>query len=577
MPRIFPQIDSNEIENEGERDVYKALVKQAPKDWIIRYHYSYSWYEGRYLRDGEVDFIVLIPRVGIIFLEVKGSHGYDSRNGKWFRVDKKLAKEETGNPFDQAMGNKHRLISQLCQKLYNCPKGDFPGLYGFAVVYPRGKYEGAIPNSCDPSLMIANKAMGSLTEKLKGILLKSGHPTIGESFTQEVFADAARYFEDRANIVPVLAPEVADDSQTIEALTEFQYRALRGILDNQRLHVKGCAGSGKTLLARWSAEHKASQGKRVLFTCFNRNLASWVKGTASSQSIEVRSFFSICREIVNRAGIRFAPPEQQSTFWAEQAPTMMAEAIDLLQQGGWEGYDAVIVDEAQDFAPNWWFPLQLLLKNPDSGLMQIFSDADQAGLYGSHSAYPPNLRAYELHDNCRNSKRIARFSSELIGQKSQSSALQPNGINPIIAKPVSDALGRAKVVKRIINDLCSEGFSINQIAILSPYSQTSKKSSLGHLGKIQNLDVIGDDKNLSAWQQNRCIWGSTIKAFKGLEADCIILTDMDESTLSNSCPTETYVGTTRAKHVLHVIPTSDLVRDKLSTISITHFKYRVMK
>ena len=70
MPRIFPQIDSNEIENEGERDVYKALVKQAPKDWIIRYHYSYSWYEGRYLRDGEVDFIVLIPRVGIIFLEV---------------------------------------------------------------------------------------------------------------------------------------------------------------------------------------------------------------------------------------------------------------------------------------------------------------------------------------------------------------------------------------------------------------------------------------------------------------------------------------------------------------------------
>lgn len=571
MPRIYPQIDPNDIKNTGERDVYKALLDQAPKDWVIRYHYPYSWYEGRFLRDGEVDFIVLIPRVGIIFLEVKGSHGYDSQNGKWFRVDKKLAKEETGNPFDQAMGNKHRLITQLCQKLYNCSKGDFPALYGFAVVYPRGKYEGAIPNSCDPSLMIANKAMGSLTEKLKEILLKSGHSATGESFTKETFANAARYFEDRANIVPVLAPEIADDSQRIEALTEFQYSALRGILDNQRLHVKGCAGSGKTLLARWSAEHKASEGKRVLLTCFNRNLASWVKSMTSNQSIEVRSFFSICREIVNRAGIRFAPPQQQSTFWAEEAPTMMGEAIDLLQRDGWEGYDAVIVDEAQDFAPNWWFPLQLLLKNPDTGLMQIFSDAYQAGLYGSHCAYPVNLETYELHDNCRNSRRIAQFSAELIGQKSQSSVLQPNGIKPIIVEPVSDALGRAKVVKHIVNNLCSDGFSINQIAILSPYSQTSKKSSLGHLEKIQNLDVIGDDRNLSAWQQNRCVWGSTIKAFKGLEADCIILTDMDEPTLSSSCPTETYVGTTRAKHVLHAIPTSDLVRDKLYTILINAF------
>ena len=40
-------------------------------------------------------------------------------------------------------------------------------------------------------------------------------------------------------------------------------------------------------------------------------------------------------------------------------------------------YDALIVDEAQDFHPDWWVPLQLLLEDPDEGSLYVFYDDNQ--------------------------------------------------------------------------------------------------------------------------------------------------------------------------------------------------------
>ncbi len=561
MANVFPKLLSAEIENPGERDVYNALLQNAPADWEVRYHYSYAWKEGKRIFDGEIDFIVLIPRCGVIVLEVKSSHGYDCIEGVWCRVDKKLHRERTASPFDQAMSNKHRLVNQLCKAVYGTAKSKFPGLYAFSVVYPRGKFDGAIPESCDRSVLIANKDMDRLPERLFTILKNSGPVSVGEQFCGLNFQKTREYLKDSANIVPVMSPNVQDDNLTIEALTCNQYHALRGLLSNKRLHVKGCAGSGKTLLARWSAESMASTGRRVLLTCFNRNLANWIRLECKGGSgVEVKSFFSLARELIVASGADFRLPESSADhewFWKETAPVMLCNALEMMDQGNWHRFDAIVVDEAQDFAANWWLPLQLLLDDPDRGLIQIFSDEDQAGVYGASQGYPTNLIELELLDNCRNTRAIANFASGIFGKAASSFTLTPKGISPQIHDAEQLVERRAKVARRIFNELCEQGFKPSQIAILSPYSSASDKSSLKHLGKVRTLSVLGDDKCLSRWREDRVVWGSTVKAFKGMEADCVILCDIGTECIELSAIPDTYVGSTRAKHILHVIPSDE--------------------
>jgi superfamily I DNA/RNA helicase len=302
-------------------------------------------------------------------------------------------------------------------------------------------------------------------------------------------------------------------------------------------------------------------------TCFNRNLAAWLeKSCRESTTIRATSFFTLAREFITRAGLKFAAPtdaEKANLFWKEEVPVILCEALDRLNDQDTKRFDCVIVDEAQDFAPDWWLPLQLLLKEPDSGLIQIFSDEEQRGVYGTEDSFPTGLIEMPLNENCRNTRSISEFSSRIVNSSSHAFTLAPRGAPPIIHEPISDARTRATNIKTIFNSLCEQGFDTSQIVILSPYTSKSEKSSTHFLGKIRTLATAGDDKGLQSWQEGKAIWVSTIKAFKGLEADCVILTDVGEHLLETIRRSELYVGCTRAKHILHILPSDETTAKNL--------------
>lgn len=558
MSNIIPALQVNEIENDGERDVYEALANNAPSDWFIRYNYIFTWKNGNYYQDGEIDFIILIPKIGLLVLEVKGSHGYDCLDGQWCRVDKHLKRTKTKNPFGQAMGNKHTLVSQLCKKVYKVGKDEFPGNYGYAVVYPRAMFEGALPDACEPSLIVANRDMPRLVSRLEAILKKDSANPTRSIFEKEFFNQAKKYLSDQTTLVPVLSPEIADDNKTITHVTQDQYRILKSLLDHQRLHVEGGAGSGKTLLAKWSSEHKASNGDNVLFTCYNRNLAAWLKRDLDSTSnIRVSSFFALARDVIIKAGIPFNPPSDPSEnkrFWRDQVPNMMCEALEHSNNSEIkQSFDCIIVDEGQDFSSDWWFPLMLLHKDPDNGLLQVFSDEDQRAIYGTDNSFPLDLFKIPLTFNCRNTRSITTFSSKLIDRQPLFFERSPKGLPPSDCGPLPDARSRASEVKSIFNELCKQGFTTSQIAILSPFKKENNDSSLKYLKKIRNLPIVNEDSGIQSWQNGKGIWGSTIKSFKGLEADCIILTDISKNHLHPRRIADFYVGCTRAKNILKIV------------------------
>lgn len=79
-----------------------------------------------------------------------------------------------------------------------------------------------------------------------------------------------------------------------------------------------------------------------------------------------------------------------------------------------ETYDAIIVDEAQDFLPDWWTYLELLFAKPEDSIMYAFADANQ-NLYRDEWLPPFDSDPFPLDLNCRNTKEIAQRVTDTIG------------------------------------------------------------------------------------------------------------------------------------------------------------------
>ncbi len=81
----------------------------------------------------------------------------------------------------------------------------------------------------------------------------------------------------------------------------------------------------------------------------------------------------------------------------------MAELAAGLPEG--EKYDAIIVDEAQDFADSWWVPLLRALKDPERGGLYVYSDENQR-IFARFGQPPVPLVPLVLDHNLRNTRQI---------------------------------------------------------------------------------------------------------------------------------------------------------------------------
>jgi hypothetical protein len=567
MAKMIPDVDPATIENVGERDLYVALRDRTPTEWVCRFHYVYCRRQGPGwpLRDGEIDFVVIVPGQGLLVLEAKSSHGFEVVDGQWYRLDRwgeKTAKAD--NPFDQAAKNKHELIEILCERL-GVTKDRFPGLYGHAVVYPRASRKGALPASQPPPVLLVAADMEVIQQRLADAIRQWGPQSLAGKFTDAVTRRVVEVLADAGRAVPVVYPYADDDDRRIQEITRRQYQAFKGLLANPRVIVSGPAGSGKTMIAMWAADQLARDGSKVLFLCFNRALAAWLRSTAEASSrVTIASFHALCHEYVTSAGGSFHPPqdaEGQAAFWTQTAAQLMCDAIDVL--GGDCRFDAVIVDEAQDFARDWWVSVELLLRDPVQGRLYVFHDPAQAPLYGNAHSLPDIPLTYVLEENCRNTRCIAAYCGTVIARPTVTFERAPEGVLPSLSEPNQETARHADEARRVVGSWLNDGFRPHRIAVLSPWSQNSDRSVLSRLTKVGTVPLVIGEAGLSTWLKSEAILGSTVKGFKGLEADCVLICDVPPRDTPGFLPADMYVAASRAKHRLHIIPTNPQAADSV--------------
>jgi hypothetical protein len=254
----------------------------------------------------------------------------------------------------------------------------------------------------------------------------------------------------------------------------------------------------------------------------------------------------------NHAGIR----DNQQMGWEEfnaRAPDILLDALSTIHAPSFDGdvelFDAVIVDEAQDFEETWWVPLPDLLKDPDEGILYVFFDDNQR-IYTQLAEMPIDMAMFSLHRNCRNTQHIHQVMAPY-AVASETQCIGPPG-RPIDVIPTQSGKAAADALRRVLHAIVDqEGVDPKDIVILTPRSDRSSQwkqdTQLGKFALTWDMDLHGDLPNM--------IEVCSIYGFKGLERAVVILTELDQAR-DDIMHQLVYVGLSRARH--HVVVLGDL-------------------
>jgi hypothetical protein len=548
MATLIPNYDPSDIPNDPERVVAEALCAQLPKD--VRIFHSYPWlrkdrdldkpWQGEVIREGEADFVIVDPRFGFMVIEVKGGHMfYEPATMKWGRQG---ATHKVKDPFGQAGANLRDLETMLKERSF--PGQDLPFVRLRAVVFPNCDYQGTLPPGAESANLFGAKDLAGLGGKIEALFKSYAFKPDGSGIGKAALDGILKALTSTFRLVPALWREVEDQDRQIFRLTEQQAQVLDFLGQRKRAEIHGVAGSGKTKLAMIRARRFADDGKSVLFVCFNSLLAEWLQAELPEEytgRITIRNYHKLCAEWAKEAGLVW-PSAHGTEFWKSDAPRLFERALDLLDRR----FDAVVVDEAQDFESEWWDGLELVNVEMMDGPLFIFHDPAQRIFRESPQSYPALGDPFVLPVNCRNTERISKQCGDVIGKVIPVRPGSPEGHEPLILK-VGSGAAQAQAAEKQVKTWLHDGLKPNQIAVV-----TAKRPEAGCLHGKANLAGVPLTENLAQWRAGKAILVSTVGKFKGLEADAMVLTDVPPVG-PNFRKEHLYVAYSRAKHLLTVV------------------------
>lgn len=553
MPKIIGPITVDM----WEQEVRKQLLDQLPHDWIVICNVSWSVREaGGYVRDGQSDFVVLVPNHGMVVAEVKGSRGIRvDESGNWYRrkysaQGRPLAEERLDEPHtDQATSNMHQLEG-LITKALNW--GVFKGGYSYVVIYPNGEIT-LMPTLLDSSTVIDKKHMNDLVRRLRGSLVARGSERVGSKFSSDVCQEVASILAKQNFAITAVDTELEtqEDSDSIDQLTRQQFSALKGAFELSKVAILGPAGSGKTLLAIWKLKALLAEGKRVIYVCFNKALAEFLcaKHPECQQSIlNVDSFF-------HRIASPRAIPVNQALFFSENLPYMVMDKTYLM--GDDEKYEAIIVDEGQDFGENRALALLGLLRNKESSQWLFFADWNQ-DIYKRRSDVSFGAEVvFNLYHNCRNTEQVTNATNQYCEMNVEPMPGSPLGERPMVEYRNSPGLIATRAWE-IVNELQPRGGAV----FLSPFKL--ENSCMASFPRGHGLELTQDVSKLGL---PGFVFFSTIKSFKGLEGSLVVILQAEQPDLQLSLTLEDlYVACTRPTSRLAIITNSEKSKNWFSSM-----------
>jgi len=559
MPaNIFPSEIPEEVladpKREGERIVYEIL-SDSMEGFTVFYNCYWSHEGETKIKDGEADFIVSHPYWGFVVLEIKGGVVSRDEDGNWSSRNKLGQTFKIKDPVRQARDSKYVIL----EKIKDAWKGQKPWLNAkHGVLLPEsGRPRDGKALGADMPLDIFGFAedLDNLGARVQQILTydppgtATKYDPLGERGMRILHHLFARGFDLEISLASIIDA----NEKKIEELTTQQRGFLDMTANHRRLLVEGGAGTGKTMLAIEKARRLNAENQDILVLCFNQPLAAFFAHRLSDcNNVLALNFHQFCSFASKEAGIPDREEGDNKELYENVLPEMLLDALSVKDD---LRYDAIIVDEGQDFLRQWWEPLLLCLNDTEEGLVYVFRD-DNQNIYGGLGYDIPGMPEYPhlLTKNLRNTVPICG-AAKVFYSGSELEAGGPKGMD---IEWVDGAGGKALLTleKRLNKLINIDGVAPSDIAILTAQSV---KNSI-----FDGLDTIGRYRIETADRINTdCVTLDSIYRFKGLEKAVVVLTDLDYALNSEEL---LYVGLSRAKSLLILTGetvTIDKLRDRI--------------
>jgi hypothetical protein len=454
----------------GEKRFAYRLEDKLEDDYLCWYDVSIGE------RTQHPDFVVFHPSRGLLVLEVKDwrldtIHSIDKQHAT-IRTDRGL--KNVLNPLEQARQYMFAITSKLerdPQLVW--PNGTLRGKpffpYGHGAVLPnitRKQFEHAgMGDVLPPHLVICQDEMTDsvdmevFQQRLWGMFpLKFKmplslpqidrirwhmFPEVRIGVQQDMFASSEQK--------PVEIPDV------LRVMDIQQEQLARSLGEGHRI-IHGVAGSGKTLILGYRAEHLARICQRpILILCYNKTLAKKLASVMEEKGIQDKvhavNFHAWCVRQLDAYHVSKPPHHTNRDVYFEQCVERVIRAVD---QGHIPPaqYDAVLIDEGHDFRPEW-FKLVTQMVHPDTNSLLVLYD-DAQSIYNrpkklrfsfSSVGIQAQGRTTILKLNYRNTAEIlavaSAFADDLLspsaGEEDQAPTVQPmsagrHGPKPLLIK-----------------------------------------------------------------------------------------------------------------------------------------------
>lgn len=523
---MYPEQFPDFVMSSAERLLYRLFEAQLPDSFIVMHSVKWLMRDRRHHdQDGEIDFLVAHRELGLLILEVKGGRiRVESSTGRWYtkdRFDKETQLKV--NPFSQAERNLYALRAKLAEAPKTRP---FSYRFQRGIAFPDVHIDhGDIGLYGNRELIIDSTDLPRLESAIRRIM---GSPEKKDTLGDNAIKALVETLQPSLEIHRfALSTQLLKAEEQIATLTENQFAILDALQLRPQAAISGCAGSGKTMLAMEKARRLANEGFQVLFTCFNKYLALWVRDRFQQdpfivhERIFVAHYHGLVGELCRRAGFALPPLPRTSdikalsTYFDEVLPQQLLEAISRFPVG----FDAIIADEGQDFAEVWWITLMDLLKDRERGVFYIFYDNNQR-IYPREMVLPFGELPYPLNLNCRNTIKINEQVLRFYQGDPKPRSRGPEGTKPefLPIEPVDERETLRGVFTRLFTE---ERIPSNNVVILTPRSARTSRFKEG--------DRIGNVVLTWEWHPGPGqVQISSIHSFKGLESPIVVLVELDK-------------------------------------------------
>lgn len=552
----------------SEQPIFRALSQaEGADDWKVFHSVELNDIDGEL--HGEVDFVVVIPKRGIVAIEAKGPNGFvsDERGLRLLGVP-----NEDANPIEQLERERWALINYMSKHVGYRPLVArilwITSLDAKAMAKHQGDASHAYWEVLNKNHL--DDVIGSISE-----VLDRNHesPAVQKEFGPQIqlqgellnhVCDAIRQSFSIRGGKQTLASWMADELDR----TKFGLVDISTLLGkNPHIYFEGAAGTGKSgYIRRFLMDEADINDKTCLLASWGKLLAEDGKqefGNAYDGRVVVSDIGELMTEIAGPVDPEISTAKN---YYSEILPQLAKEKI---KQSNLGGFDIVAVDEFQDIAAlpkvieflealtktgSWQTSGLLLACDPRQQIMRQRNSPKVESPWLEAKKVVPDLVHVSLTANYRNAPEVGKFVSNFMKERFlyESFFLQ-EGKGSVKIVEISPGTS----VRALLNSVLEirEEFKDDQIRVLSPFNRGSIATNI-----VEGLNEGADHPDQKALRELLRIEGReggsiecrSIQKFKGRESHAVIVTDMTSWHIENEYKVELEVGIEQLFEQLYV-------------------------